>query len=313
MNDNGRYLFLVNPKAGKGNGQKALETLKSSLKNYTNNYSIEVTEFPKHAISIIKEKQNDFNTIVAMGGDGTLNEVINGLDISKDFNLGLLPVGSGNDYAFSLNLSKSFQDNLDLIFNHNISGESAIRIGKATIFENETQNEVEHRFINALGIGFDAIVAHHNQSNKILSGILSYITAIVKTIKEYQPISMSVDLGNNLIIKGNKLLLTVGKGKTSGGGFYLTPKAKFFDDQFEICIIEYVKTLKLLRSLPKALVNKLDTLPEAFFHFTDVVNLELDSPTFIHSDGEVLSRAATKVKIELLKGNTRVISNLRGA
>ncbi|MBU1098812.1 MAG: YegS/Rv2252/BmrU family lipid kinase [Bacteroidetes bacterium] len=310
---NKNYLFLINPKAGKGNGQKASESLKITVPRFPGTHTIIHTEYPKHATEIIKARQSNFDTIISVGGDGTLNEIVNGLDLTKITNLGLLPVGSGNDYSSSLKLSKSFQENIDLIFNSNISELNSIRLGKVKIDTDDPLVSVEHRFINALGVGFDAIVAHHNQEIKILSGVLSYITAIFKTIKEYVPIEMHIELDNETIVSGKKLLVTVGKGKTSGGGFYLTPNAEVFSDQFEICIIEHVKTLKLLRSLPKALINKLDTLKEAFFQNTSAASLKMSSPTYIHADGEVISRMATNVNVELLKGNIKVISNLKGA
>ena len=311
MEKESNYLFIVNPKAGKGKSSHALSEIKAYLNKIEKNTKIILTEYKKHATHIVHELSSQFDHIIAVGGDGTLNEVINGLDITSHVNLGLLPVGSGNDFSLSLKQPKKLSDNLDVIFNNNFSlNNNKLRLGVVKFREKDTDEYKEHKFANAMGLGFDALVAHYNEGNKTLSGILSYITAIFKAIRYYYPLESEAIIGEK-VISGKKLLFSVAKGKTSGGGFYLTPTAELFDDEFGICIIDFVKRFKLLRSLPLAIVNKLDTLEEALLTNMNSIEIHLKDPSHIHTDGEVISHSATNVKIELLKGNVKVISKMR--
>ena len=208
-----KYLFIVNPKAGKGKGFSALSDLRSYLNSIDTTSKIVITEYKKHATDIVKELSEEFNHIIAVGGDGTLNEVVNGLDINSEVSLGLIPVGSGNDYSMSLKQPKKLSDNLDDIFSlRNKTINHELRLGVVSFREEGSDLYKNHKFANAMGMGFDALVAHYNEENKTLNGIISYIAAIFKAIRHYHPLETEVFIGKQLI-SGQKLLLSVAKGE----------------------------------------------------------------------------------------------------
>jgi len=303
-----KYLFLVNPAAGKGKALKTVPVIEKYFKEIGNSeYEIILSQAPKHLIDIAKRSCNhDFTHIIAVGGDGTVNEIINGLEINSNIYFALLPVGSGNDFARSLHLPKDVISNLKLILNADAIIKS-VNITEVDIIDYNSTISSKTFIINSLGIGFDALVADLNQKNKIFSGLLSYIVAVLYAISSYRAICIEL-LINNQKINGSKLLIAVGNGKTSGGGFFLNPDAEIDDDLLDICIIDSLTKLNMIRHLPKALLNKIKEVKEVSLHRFTTANISLKKPCLVHGDGEIISRNAVGITIKLLKDKIKVIT-----
>ncbi|MBI9072124.1 MAG: diacylglycerol kinase family lipid kinase [Melioribacteraceae bacterium] len=300
-------LFIVNPVSGKGKTAKMLPILKEKINEHKKEIEIIVTEYPLHAVEIARANSHDFVSIVAVGGDGTLNEVLNGIDLISNVNFGVLPSGSGNDFAHNFKLSDNFLTNFDLILdsNHKITKIDIGSVGYTTSSDSRVHSK---KFINSLGIGFDALVAHYNQNNKTLKGLASYITAIIKALKNSRPIKLTVD--NNIIKKEyNVLFASVGNGKTAGGGLYLTPDAELNDGLLDITYVDAISKPKLLRSLPLAIINKIKKLDVVEFDTFLSTEIELEFPYFVHVDGEVIAANVKSIKIDCLKHALKIISN----
>jgi len=305
--DEKSYLILINPAAGNWRGVKVIDTIKKYLAKKRINHHIEVSQSPGHISDLVKKLSKNFTHLVSVGGDGTLNELINGIDITSLNTIGLLPIGTGNDFARNLNLHNDINHNLDLIFNSN--KHSSFDIGQSIIYENGSSIKKSHRFINSLGIGFDALVAKINQKSKHLSGLISYLYAVILALIKRKDINVEIELDNITKLIGKKLLIAIGNGFTTGGGFYLTPDAKINDNKLDICIIDSVSTLKILSSLPKALFNKLNEVKEAsLLKFTNA-KIVIQEPALIHTDGEIISENAEKIEISILKNELKIISN----
>ncbi len=301
------YLILINPAAGNWRGAKVINSIKKYLSHKRINHHIEISQFPGHISELVKNLSKNFTHLISVGGDGTINELINGIDINSLNTIGLLPIGTGNDFARNLNLYKNLYQNLDLIFNSN--KHYSFDIGQTIIYENENTIKKSHRFINSLGIGFDALVAKINQKSKHLSGLISYLYAVILALIKRKDIVVEIELDNKTKLFGKKLLITIGNGLTTGGGFYLTPEAKINDNQLDICIIDSVSTIKILRSLPKALLNKLSEVNEAsILKFTNA-KIIIKEPALIHTDGEIISECAKKIEVSILKNELKIISN----
>ena len=256
------------------------------------------TERSGHASELSEQfYKRGFRYIIAVGGDGTLNEIINGIELNSNKQMAVLPVGSGNDFARNLNFIKGELD-FDTIFspvNHTIN----VDIGEIDIHNLSSGNKETFRFINSVGLGFDAIVANLNQNNKIFSGLISYVFSVIRDLYMYRNFNIELKL-NNEIITGQKLLVSIGNGKTTGGGFYLTPKAKINDSILDLCLIDQVGKIELIKSLPKALFNRIGTVDKAkLYQFTDL-HLKTDSSVLIHCDGEIISKAALEVSIRVI-------------
>ncbi len=303
-----KALIIVNPKAGKGNGEKALPVIKNFIVKNKINAEIILTEKQLHATEIVKSNQTEFKKIVGVGGDGTLNEIINGFDLSPDTEnvLGVIPVGSGNDFARMLGLTKNIEDNLKLIFDH--ASIKKIDVGELHYSEKDKNSLQTHKFLNGLGIGFDAYVAYINQHTKNFSGIISYIFAVIKALIKLENLPVRIKLDNSLIL-GKKLLIAIGNGKTHGGGFYLNPNAQIDDKILDLTVIEKLKWFQIIQKLPLALINRLETAKEvSMYKFTEV-EIEIEKPYFVHTDGEIISEKINFMKVKCLPEVINVISN----
>lgn len=173
-----KTLFIVNPISGCGAGERAIPQIQNFIDRNRLSGTIIVTQYPAHAIEIAHHKANDFDLMVATGGDGTSNEVINGLMRAKfERNtipaLGVLSVGRGNDFAFSLGVPKGLEKGFEVLLNPQTRW---IDIG---LIQGGDYPHGRY-FGNGVGIGFDAVVGFVAARSR-LTGFLSYIVAALKT------------------------------------------------------------------------------------------------------------------------------------
>jgi diacylglycerol kinase family enzyme len=160
-----------------------------------------------------------------------------------------------------------------------------------------------------MGIGFDAHVAQLNLSDKKLSGILSYLLAVLRGLKNMKYLVAEIHTEKGKFQHHNPILLiTIGNGRTSGGGFYLTPDALIDDGLFDITVIRSISKFKLLRKLPLALMNKLKSVPEAEMCRGKVISINLDFPYYVHVDGEILSDKTIELNIEIIPKKLKFIT-----
>jgi len=163
------------------------------------------------------------------------------------------------------------------------------------------------KFINAIGVGFDAYVAYLNQTRKKLTGALSYIVAVFEALRSLTPLNVNFQYGKEEK-HGKYLLMTIGNGKTSGGGFFLNPDAEPDDRILNLTTVDFTTRLEIVKNLPFALVNKLKNVDKAKFYASDTFNIELDVPYFVHFDGEIVSRNAKDLSINLEENKLRIIA-----
>ena len=295
-----KYSFIVNPAAGRFRLEQILEQIKSACRLKNILFEIYTTHSPGHA-GILAEKiinEEGSTHIISVGGDGTLNEIINGLPHSpkqNDIVVGIIPTGSGNDFIKNLNYPNKIKDVIDFILSDNYK----IKSTRAGIVEYKELNSniSTKRFINAAGIGFDAYVAYLKQRNKLFSGIVSYIAAVLKALKDLQFLKCTINIDDNLIEK-EVVLLTAGNGVCSGGGFYLTPGGNPFKPKLDFTLIDRCRKSYILRNLPKALINKLQEVPEAYFFEFEALSVKLEQPYYLHADGEIISTTVTELNIK---------------
>ncbi len=305
-----KTLIIVNPKAGKGNGEKSLPVIKKFIRENNSDATIVITERPHHATEIVNENQSNYNRIIGVGGDGTLNEIINGIDLDSTEKpvLGVIPIGSGNDFARMLGLKKDIRQNLELIFNH--APVKSIDVGDIKFTEKNVNGSKSHKFLNGLGIGFDAYVAYINQHSKQFSGLISYIFAVIKALINLKDMPVRIKLDNSIIL-GKKLLIAVGNGKTHGGGFFLNPDAEIDDNKLDLTVIDKLNKLQIMKKLPLALFNKLETAKEVTMYKFKEIEIEIEEPYYVHTDGEIISDKISSLEVKCLKNAINVISNYK--
>lgn len=300
-----KILYIVNPISGGGRGLKIIPQIKNFHKDKSTHFNIIQTEYPKHATEISKIYCHEYDKIVSVGGDGTLNEIINGLKLNSDILLGVLPIGTGNDFVKNFDIGNNITD--ILFMNYTSNNFISIDLGKIIYFDVNNNTPKTHLFINSLGIGFDAYVSYLKSNNSSLQGIFAYLVAIVKALIKFEMLNFKVKT-DSFSIDEEKLMLNVGNGKSSGGGFYLTPKANLSDNILDLTLIDKVTRLRLLSALPKAIINKIETVKEVKMYKFKNLSLELDKPYYLHCDGEIITEIMKKAEIQCLDNVIKIIS-----
>jgi len=267
-------LFIVNPKAGNGKALKVSEKIQERMKFLKKDYEIAYTKGPEDAITIAREASSFFNKIVSVGGDGTLNEVINGIAGSRAI-LGVIPAGTGNDFAKTIYSSLNIDDILKTI----IDGEvKSIDIGKCN----------NKYFINIASAGIDAEIAHRVQRvKKLLPGKLAYLNTLLKTLVTYKGINFNIKL-DDVSFRANTLLITASNGKFYGGGMIPTPDADIKDGYFDVCHIKNLSKIKIIALLYKFLKGTHIQIKEVTIFKTKRLSIQANKNFIVNIDGETL-------------------------
>jgi len=299
-----RYLFIINPVAGNRQWDKVSSIFYSITEKYTNIRHL-FCMYPGHATEIARENKSKYDVIIAVGGDGTAFEVVNGLGEEVNNILGVLPIGSGNDFARTANILKDFTSNLKILLE--AKHVKYFDIPKVTYYNtNEPEIINQKYFINSLGIGFDAFVAYLAKENVALTGILRYLLAVFKALMNYKPLNAEAVFDNEIFI-GEKLLFSIGNGKTSGGGFYLNPAAEPDDKFLNACFADNFGILKILRFLPFAVLGR--HLNKSGIYSLEFKNakIKLSNSGFLHLDGEVVTKNLKEISVEICENRLPII------
>lgn len=288
--------LILNSYAGKKRLDKEIDTIKKTLFDQKLDFDLAFTQKPKDGIYLAKKAvEKGFNLIVAVGGDGTINEVVNGIIGFEEAILGVIPIGSGNDFAWMLGVCPKDIEKACKTLCH------------GTVKKLDVGMVNDRYFINGLGIGFDAQVARERLKYKgILGGVSLYLYAVIKTLFKYKSTQSNIKLDDKTI-NINSLLIAIGGGKRCGGRFLLTPEAMLDDGLFDVCIIQQMGKLKALCSLPKTLKGTHTTMHEVNMYRAKQINVSLPVPLIAHVDGEIIE--GTTYQIKLLHRKLKVIGN----
>ncbi len=300
-----RNLLIVNPVAGGKRGNKLRNELLNTIKSNSFDVDIKISENKGDCTALAKRYAPEYDNIFLSGGDGTVFEVMNGLPSDDKFNVGIFPIGTGNDFFASLGLPNDLTKLTKYYFNEDFATQE-FDLFKVNI-EDDKGKLFEIVFANVFGVGFDAFVSYNITGFRGLPGASAYVASVFKSLANLEFVNIKLKLENDQIIEGEKLLVTFGNSPRSGGGFYLTPHARINDGFFEIAIIDKISKLKIIRSLPLALINKLERIPYISFYKTKYCEFELISPYFVQADGEIISERLKKAVVKEYNHNFKVI------
>ncbi len=271
-----RYKFILNPIAGGGRARSMMPAIEKYFRKANLEYEIYQTSGHQDAISAARRAAEEgFNIVVAAGGDGTVNEVLNGIVGSKSV-LAVIHGGKGNDFALSVNMPKE--------------PEAACRaLEKAEVKKIDLGKVLDRHFINSVGVGFDATVAFRvNRGIKPLNGVSAYIYAVFETLLTYRPIEMEIELGDGSKFSQKPMLVAIGIGRTYGGGMMILPDAIQDDGLLDICVFDQMNNLALAYHFPKVFSGRHVKLKEAALYRSKEITLYLSEKCPLHMEGEIL-------------------------
>jgi YegS/Rv2252/BmrU family lipid kinase len=302
------HKIIVNPISGRGAGQRALQEITPMLRRYDLDCEISSTERPMHALDLARSAVREgCEVVVAVGGDGTANEVLNGLMLAKDEGMGesafgVISVGQGNDFAFGVGVPPGLEAGCKVL----AQGHSrTIDVGRVSggLYPDGRY------FGNGVGIGFDAVVGFEALKLKRLHGFLAYLVAALKTIfLYYRAPFVEIDYDGQ-ILKQLALMVSIMNGRRMGGGFMMAPKADTQDGLFDLCIARQVGRARILSLIPhflKGTQASQDPILTGQAHRLTVTALEGVLPA--HADGETLCIDGVKLNLELLPSQIKMIS-----
>lgn len=285
-------LFIVNPTAGKGKARELAPLIEKKCEENKIAYELRLTAAPGDGTSIAASGAREgFERIVAVGGDGTVNEVLNGI-VGTSSALGVIPGGSGNDFIRSINENSE----IETILHDNIYG----RIIKSDIGKCNGKY-----FINVASSGFDAqVVIETINAKKIFSGSFAYIAALIKTIFSYKGSKINIKIDESEFNE-NSLLIAVANGRYYGGGMLPAPEAKINDGLFHICHIKHVGKLKMFALFPRFMKGKHGDIREVSMLIGRNVRIEANSELPVNVDGETFF--SRQISFEIIPGGINII------
>ncbi len=298
-----RYFVIVNPLSGRGTGEKSITTIEERLTSYNLDFALVRTERPWQAADLAQKAAADgFNVVVAASGDGTINEALNGLMRARQQGftstaLAVLPIGTGNDFAFSMHLPMTLEDGLGALKQNR---RRFIDIGRVTVRSDHAL--VERYFGNGLGIGFDTMVGFEAIKVRWATGLVPYLIGVMKTIFLYYnapQVKISLD-GETW--QQPSLMTSIMNGRRMGGGFMMAPESAANDGLFDLCIASQASRMRLFQLIPYFLKGTQASQPEVTMHRARLVSIHSvkggDLP--IHADGEILSIESSEITAEVL-------------
>ena len=287
------YHIIVNPTSKSGLGRKKWEELKSLLLKEKVTYNVQFTRVPMSAYKCTRRITNvdngTENKIVVLGGDGTLNEVVNGIMDYEYTYVTYLPTGSSNDLARDMGISS---DTSMLIPKFKQLRESlpAMDLGEVK-FKGGRRN-----FIVSSGIGFDAAVCEQSQDSAIKSilnllklGKLTYLCTALRLLmkRSYIQAELYVDGSDEPLHVKDMLFLAVMNHRYEGGGFMFAPDADAYDGYLDICYAADVSLPRILFLLPLALRGKHIEKKGIYTLRCKSIEIRTDSKQPVHTDGEI--------------------------
>lgn len=285
--------LIFNPMADMGRAWKTANDLRPIAQEFKGELTWSGTVYPSHAIELAKQAAEEgCDLVIAMGGDGTVHEVVNGLmqvPENKRPMMGIVPNGSGNDFAYSIGVTqKSAHALAHALKAGNIQ---AVDIGLLT-----DEHGRREYFDNTLGVGFDAVVTIRSHKLPIVKGFLMYLTAVIQTILlNHNPAKVIIETESEKI-QESVLMATLCNGPREGGGFMLSPNSKNDDGKMEYVIVKKVSRAMMFRLVPEFMKGTHMRFKQVRMGEFKKLTLVSDLPLYIHADGEIFTSFGSNLK-----------------
>jgi diacylglycerol kinase (ATP) len=287
------WLVIVNPNAGMRKGKKDWKTISKLLGDKNISYEFVTTTHKYHAIALAKEGiEAGYRKIIAVGGDGTLNEVANGILSqqvipSSEIKLGMITVGTGNDWAKMYKIPGNYKAAISIIAREKSSLQD---VGKVSYFNNDERGT--RFFVNVAGMGFDAQVAlkTNNQKEKGQGNAFSYLINIFSTLLSHREKQSEIIIDGKSI-KAEVFSMNVGICRYNGGGMMQTPNAVPDDGLLDVTIIRKVGRFYVVRNVKKLYDGSFIKLPEVSTHQGKNVHISGPKRIYLEVDGESLGHS----------------------
>lgn len=297
-----RVVVVLNPAAGGGRAAGLASGIGARLARAGVEHLVLQTDQPGHATVIASRQRGRSTVVAAAGGDGTVHEVANGLlSVPEEERpaLGVLPVGTGNDFAKLLS-GRTIDSAVSALAGR---GTRIMDVGRVS-----WQGGTEY-FINGMGTGIDVEVVRQIQRMTRFRGVAGYLLGVLRALRVFEPIEMRYRVGAEWSSR-RVMIIAVGNGVCQGGGFYLTPDATPDDGRLDLCMVREINLPRIARALTRLMRGRHITLPEVCMERFEVLEIEtVDAPLFFQVDGELREPPEVRrLRVEVVPAALRVVT-----
>lgn len=295
-----RYKIIVNPVSGRGFAKKMIPAIEEKLKEIGLEYDLIETERPWHAAELAEQAALDgYDVVISASGDGTANEVLNGLMSAQTKGniktaMGIITVGTGNDLAYGMNIPGNFEDCFRVLKEDK---RKLMDIGLVT-----GGDYPEGRFFaNGVGVGFDAAVGFEAVKIRWTRGLLAYLIAAMRTVFLYFTAPLVQISYDDIHIEQTSLMTSIMNGQRMGGGFYMAPDGNPEDGWLDLCIASSASKLRIFQLITYFMKGTQATQPEVKTARARKITISAIKGTLpAHCDGETLCYSGEKLVVDLL-------------
>lgn len=289
-----KWLIIVNPNAGVKKGVKDWPLISRLLNSAGISHLCILTEHRDHANQLAGEFiEEGYRNIAVVGGDGTMNEVVNGIFLQKHVSpsaitLGMIPVGTGNDWCRTFGIPFDYKEAIRILQN----GKTFLQdVGKISYFKN--QEPIQRYFINIAGMGYDALVAKKTNISKEKGrgGPLTYLFFVFSSLFQYKFIEAVIEVDDQLVFKGEMFSMNVGICKFNGGGMMQVPAAIPDDGLFDVTLIKKAPKWMVIRHASKLYDGTLVKLPFISTYRGKSIRIRSVGKIYLEADGESLGHS----------------------
>lgn len=308
MTSNHLWEVIVNPNAGRKKGARDWQRIAGLLDQYGFQYRTSFTEGCGDAITLTRAAiQQGGRYFIVVGGDGTMNEVVNGILLqkevaSKEFVLGMISVGTGNDWGRMFDVPTDYEGAIKII------REGRVFLQDAGLVTYNQDGEVKQRyFLNIAGLGFDAVVVHKTNKKKEnrQSGMMIYMKNLLTTLASYRHTHTRIHIDESILID-DVFTISIGIGKYTGGGMMQTPHALADDGYFDLTVVRRMGKMEIIRSLKRLYDGTILEHPRVSGFRGKKISIESNPPIKLEVDGESLGESP--IGIQILPREIQVIT-----
>lgn len=289
--------LILNPAAGRGAARRALDPVCRAFRAQGWAVDVARTERPGHGAELARQAAgNGARHVVAVGGDGTVHEVANGLlEAGSDAALGVVPIGSGNDFAKLIG-----------VYRHT-PVRAVARLVTAVSRRFDAGRVLDEWFVNSMGFGFGPAVVRARNAMPGLSGFLSYLVPIVRTFFTFRPPLFEV-VAPGFRERGYMMMVEVCNGTTAGGSYRFAPDADPADGRLDACLIRRISLPRFLLAIPRVIRGThLGMREVALVRTTELVIRSPNEPLLLHLDGELREPRVHECRVKVERGKLNVL------
>jgi diacylglycerol kinase (ATP) len=301
-----RHLIIYNPTAGQGAAAERIPETEALFRGREIDYDLRLTGGVWHAAELARDAgKAGYQAVIAAGGDGTVNEVVNGLMLAAERGedipmMGVLTVGRGNDFSYGADIPGDLAACVDVI----AAGQSRpMDVGRVL----GGDYPGGRYFANGMGIGFDTIVGLEAAKMKSLHGFMAYVMGALKTLVKYPDAPAMRIEHDGGVIERVAQQLSIMNGRRMGGAFFMAPKARNHDGLFDFCLVPRVTRFEMIGLILRYTKGTQGSHPKVETGRSSRFAITAERGLVVHADGETICVDGSSISVECLPARIRIL------